>query len=103
MLGGPFWEYWYFHLPNYAAAVLTYTLIGRFLFALFVPPNSPNYIFRFFRLLTDWSLVAGGYITPRYLHGMFLPLVVAFWFFVLRHLYFLVLRSYDLLPKVTGS
>lgn len=103
MLGGPFWQYWYFHLPNYAAAVLTYTLIGRFLFSLFLPPDSPNYIFRFFRQLTDWSLAAGGFVTPRFLHGLMLPLVVAFWFFFLRHAYFLLLRAYDLLPGVAAS
>jgi YggT family protein len=100
MLGGPFWDYWYFHVPNYAAAVLTYTLLGRFLFSLFLPPNSTNYIFRFFCLLTDWSLALCRYITPRLLQGLALPLVAAFWFFVLRHAYFLLLRSYDLVPKL---
>jgi hypothetical protein len=73
------------------------------LFSLFLPPNSPNYIFKFFRHLTNWSLALGGYITPRFLHGMVLPLVVAFWFFFLRHAYFLLLRSYDILPMVGGQ
>ena len=102
MLGGPFWEYWYFHIPNYVAAVLTYTLIGRFLFSLFLPPDSPNYIYKFFRLLTDWSLRLVGYVTPFFFHGLFLPLVAAFWFFFVRHAYFLLLRLFDLVPKVTG-
>jgi len=34
------WSYWYFHFPNYAFSVLFWTLIGRFMFALFLPPDS---------------------------------------------------------------
>ena len=58
------WSYWYFHFTNYAFAVLFWTLIGRFMFAIFLPPDSPNYIYRWFRRLTDWLMRPVAYVTP---------------------------------------
>ena len=45
--------HWYFHLPNFVLAALMYTLLGRALLALIVQPDSSNYIWRFFCLITD--------------------------------------------------
>ena len=58
------WSYWYFHFPNYAFSVLFWTLIGRFMFGMFLPPDSPNYIYRWFRRLTDWLMRPVAFITP---------------------------------------
>ena len=44
----PILSYWYYHLPNFLLAALMYTLLGRVLLSLFVDPDSPNYIWRFF-------------------------------------------------------
>jgi hypothetical protein len=70
MQGELWWSYWYFHLPNYAFAVLFWTLIGRFMFGFFLPPDSPNYIYRWFRRLTeaDRGLQAGAdlYVTKPF-------------------------------------
>ena len=57
------WSYWYFHFPNYAFALLFWTLIGRFIFGIFLPPDSPNYVYRWFRRLTDWLMRPVGFIT----------------------------------------
>lgn len=94
------WGYWYFHLPNYAMSVLFYTLFGRFLLGLFLPPNSPNYIYRWFCRLTNWLLPPVGFITPRELHGHVLALVAAFWVVVFRVFFFAVLYAAELTPRV---
>jgi YggT family protein len=99
MTGNPFWDDWYFHIPNYLAAVVIYTLIGRFLLSFFLPPGSLNYIYRFFRLLTDWAVATARFITPGYVLGLFLPLIAAFWLFVIRHAYFVVLYQAGLAPS----
>ncbi len=98
------WGYWYFHLPNYALSVLFYTLFGRFILAFFLPPDSPNYIYRWFCRLTDWLLPPVAFITPRMLHGPLLPLVAAFWIVVFRVLFFAVMYAAQLTPRVaTGG
>jgi hypothetical protein len=103
MTGNPFWDFWYFHIPNYLAAVVTYTLVGRFVLSLFLPPESPNYIWRFFRLISDWAVGGARAITPGYVLPLFLPLIAAFWLFVLRHAYFLLLANAGLAPAVGTS
>ena len=71
------WSYWYFHFPNYALALLFWTLIGRFMFAAFLPPDSPNYIYRWFRRLTDWLMRPVAYITPSIMPPLTLAPVAA--------------------------
>jgi uncharacterized protein YggT (Ycf19 family) len=44
---------WFYLAPNFILAALMYTLVGRALLGLFVPPESPNYIWRFFVRVTD--------------------------------------------------
>ncbi len=100
MTGNPFWDFWYFHIANYIAAVVTYTLIGRFLLSLFLPPDSANHVWRFFRVISDWAVASARIITPRYVLPFLLPVVAAFWLFVLRHAYFLLLARAGLAPTV---
>ena len=38
---------------DYLFAALIYTMLGRFVLGLFVPPEWDNYIWRFFRRVTD--------------------------------------------------
>jgi uncharacterized protein YggT (Ycf19 family) len=97
----PFWQYWYFHLPNYVVAALIYTLFGRFLLSLFVPAEWNNYIWQFFVRLTDPVIALVRPITPGFVLGIFMPLVAAFWLYVLRFIYWLVLYNTGLGP--TGA
>lgn len=90
--------YWYFHLPNYILAVLGYTLLARFVLGFFVRPDWDNYIWRFFRRLTDPCLAVAGYITPWQLRGVVLPVIAAFWTFLLRYLWFFILIRAGLAP-----
>jgi hypothetical protein len=101
MSGGPdiWWSYWYFHLPNYALAVVFYTMFGRFALGLFLPPNSPNYIYRWFRRLTEWFVRPVAFITPSDVPPAFLPLAAAFWIAVVRVLFFILMFSAGLTPR----
>jgi uncharacterized protein YggT (Ycf19 family) len=84
MPGNPFWQHWYFHLPNYALAVLVYTLIGRFLLSLILAPHTRNYIQRWFVRLTDPVLRIVRVITPELVPQPVLPLVAVVWLTLLR-------------------
>ena len=96
------WDYWYFHLPNYALAVVLYTLFGRFVLSFIVAPDSPNYIWRWFRRITDPVLLVVAWITPRAVNARYLPLVAAFWIALLRLAFFLVLARLGLAPTLAG-
>jgi hypothetical protein len=97
---GQLLSYWYFHLPNYLLAVLGYTLLARFVLGFFVAPDWNNYIWRFFRRLTDPCLRAVAYITPRQIPGLVLPVIAAFWTFLLRYLWFFILWRAGLTPDL---
>ena len=101
--GDIWWSYLYFHLPNYAFSVLFYTLWGRFLMSLFLPPDAPNYIFRWFRRLTDWFVAPVAFITPSAMPGVLLAPVAAFWMAVLRILFFAVMYSLGLTPRMAPA
>jgi YggT family protein len=77
-----------------------YTLIGRFFLTFIFPPDASNYIWRGFRFVTDWAVAATGFITPRYVLPLFLPLIGAFWLFVLRHVYFVILTDAGAAPTL---
>ena len=95
------WSYWYFHLPNYALSVLFWTLIGRFMFALFLPPESTNYIFRWFRRLTDWLMPPVRFITPSIVPALAIAPIAAFWVAVARVAFFMVLYAAGAAPRLT--
>ena len=103
MAGNPFWSFWYFHIPNYLLAVVMYTLIGRFVLAFVFAPDSPNYIWRGFRRITDWAVAAFGFVTPRYVRALFLPLIGAFWLFILRHALFVAMARASLVAGANAS
>lgn len=97
------WSYWYFHLPNYAFSVLFYTLFGRFALSFFLRPDSKNYIYRWFCRLTDWLIRPVAFITPRALPTLLLPPVAAFWIVVLRILFFALMYSAGLTPRMAPA
>lgn len=80
----PFWIYWYIYIPNYLLALVMWTCFGRFALSLFVQPQSQNFIWRFFRRLTDPVIAIIRPITPRFVIEPFLPLVAAFWLILAR-------------------
>jgi len=101
MTGGDvWWSYWYFHLPNYALAVLMYTLFGRFLLAAILRPDSPNYILRWFRLLTDPVIVVVRFITPVYVPEKYFPLAGMFWLALARLAFYVIMFRLGLAPSL---
>lgn len=76
--------YWYYHVPNFALAAVMYTLLGRVLLSLFLDPDSPNFIWRFFCRLTDPVVAAVAYVTPRAAAPVVLWLFGIVWLFWLR-------------------
>ena len=52
------------------------------------------------RFVTDWAVAAARFITPQYVLPVFLPLIGAFWLFVLRHVYFVILSNAGAAPSL---
>lgn len=91
----PFW------VGIYGLAVLAWTSLGRFVLQAMVAPDSRNYIWRGFRFLTDWWIAAVRAITPLYILPVFLPLIAAFWAFVLRYAFALAMFALGLAPRLS--
>jgi len=89
---------WLFMAPNFILAALMYTLLGRVLLGLFVAPESPNYIWRFFCRVTDPFVALISLVTPRAAVPVVVWLMGVVWLFWLRVglLYLFLLLS----PKV---
>lgn len=93
-----FWNYLPFWFVAYALAIIGWTAIGRFLMTAFLPPDSPNYIMRWFVRLTAWPVAATAWITPRFVLPRFLPLITAFWCFLLRYIAYAVFFRLGMAP-----
>ena len=97
----PFWTYWYYHLPNFALAVVMYTLLGRALLALIVQPASSNYIWRAFCRITDPVVAAVALVTPKAAAPVVIWLFGVVWLFWLRVLLLYAFLLAGLAPKVS--
>jgi hypothetical protein len=97
-----FLEYWYFHIPNYLLAVIMYSLLGRFLLSVVFAPNSDNYIFRAFVLLTDPAIRVSRFVTPRAVPELLLILFTVIWTMMLRFALLAWFASLGLAPTVGG-
>lgn len=93
-----FWTHWYFHIPNFILAALVYTLIGRLILGIFVPPDWDNYIWRAFRRLTDPAIAVVGYVSPRVLPPVVVMIFTVFWLSVARVALAVLLNLAGLLP-----
>ena len=96
-----FWSYWYFHIPNFILAAVMYTLMGRLLLGLFVPEDWDNYIWRFFKTVTDPFLRIVRAITPSILTK---PVVIVFsvlWLMALRVGYLALLVNFGIAPMAS--
>jgi len=94
--------YWYYHLPNFALAALMYTMLGRVLLGLFVPPDSSNYIWRFFCRITDPVVGVVAAITPRAAAPVLVWLFAFVWLFWLRVALVFAYARLGLLPSLGG-
>jgi hypothetical protein len=76
--------FWFFQVPNFILAALMYTLLGRVLLGVFVPPESPNYIWRFFCRVTDPVVAVIAAMTPKAVAPVVIWLFGVVWLFWLR-------------------
>jgi YggT family protein len=61
-----------------------YTMLGRVLLGLFVDPDSPNYIWRFFCRITDPVAAVISVVTPKVVPPVIIWLFGFVWLFWLR-------------------
>lgn len=95
-----FWNHLPYWAVAYSLALIGWTCVGRFLMTAFLPPDHPNYIFRWFRLLTNWVLWLVSFITPRFVGPRFLPLVAAFWAFAFRYVAHFAFAAHGMAPSL---
>ena len=69
---------------DYVRGVVMWTLIGRAGMSLFLPENSSFFFMRFFVNSTNPLLRLFSPITPGFLIPIFVPLYVAWFFFMIR-------------------
>jgi len=93
-----FWSYWYFHIPNFVLAAIMYTLIGRLVLGFFVPENWDNYIWRFFRLITDPVVKLTRFVTPQLLSHTVVIVFAVLWTMAIRLAYLVTLINLGLGP-----
>lgn len=93
------------HLPfwvvTYLLALTAWACLARFAMQAFMAPDSPNYIWRGFLMLTGWAVGAARWLVPSYVTPAFLPLVAAFWLFALRVVFGLVMLSAGFAPRIS--
>ena len=88
---------------TYVLALTAWACLGRFLMQAFVPHDSPNYIWRGFRLLTDWAVWLAARAVPSYVAPVFLPLVAACWLFGLRMVSGIFMIAAGLAPRLVPA
>jgi YggT family protein len=91
----PFW------IVMYVTALTAWACLGRFAMQVFVAHDSRNYIWRGFRLLTDWAVWTARRLIPSYVSGHFLPLVAACWLFGLRLVLGVLAVGMGIAPRIT--
>ncbi|MHB1219329.1 MAG: YggT family protein [Alphaproteobacteria bacterium] len=100
----PVWQtFVLFHLPNYLLSVVIYSMFGRFMLGFLVRPDSKNYIYRWFRVITDPFVRAVTIVTPSNIGAAYLPLVSVFWLMVARLLFFALMYNLGLVPKLAPA
>jgi len=81
MVGGfPIWVV----IFDYTMGVVMWTLIGRFAMGIFLPEDSSFFFMKFFVKSTNPIIKLFKWITPSFLIQPFVPLYVAWFFFMAR-------------------
>jgi len=69
---------------DYLMGMVMWTLIGRFAMGIFLPEDSTFFFMRFFVKSTDPLIKLFDPITPEFLIKPFVPIYVAWFFFMFR-------------------
>lgn len=94
-----FLTYWYFHIPNLLMAALIYTLLGRYLLALFFRRRPDVVILRVFATVTDPVLRAVRVITPAVVPNGLLMIFAIGWLMAARMFWFLTCVAAGMQPS----
>ena len=78
--GFPIWVI----ISDYLLGVVMWTLIGRFAMGIFLPEDSTFFFMKFFVKSTNPVINLFKWITPSFLIQPFVPLYVAWFFFMAR-------------------
>ena len=71
-------------IADYLLGMVMYTLVGRFAMGLFLPEDSTFFFMKAFVKLTNPVIKLFKWITPSFLIQPFVPLYVAWFFFMFR-------------------
>ena len=82
---------------DYALGMVMWTLIGRFAMGIFLPEDSRFFFMRFFVRATDPLHKLFAPITPAFLIRPFVPLYVAWFFFMIRFYVMPLLLGYSVM------
>jgi hypothetical protein len=91
----------FFWAVTYILALTAWGCIGRFMMQAFMAPDSTNYIWRGFVMLTGWAVWVARRMVPTYVTTPFLPLVAAFWLFAARTVFGLAMLGAGMAPSIT--
>lgn len=92
--------YLLFQLPNLLIAMAMYSVIARFVLAMFMTQD--QVLLRVFTQVTEPVLAPVRLITPRLVPDQILFVFAFLWLFALRILLYVVMRMYGLVPSVAG-
>lgn len=95
-------SHWYFHLPNYALAVMQYAAIGRLILGFFVDPNWSNYIWRGFKAVSGPAVEVVRVITPKACQTPLVLIFTILWLQVARIALLFAMAGLGLAPTVQG-
>jgi uncharacterized protein YggT (Ycf19 family) len=98
-----FWTYWYFHIPNFILAAVMYTMLARLALGVFVPDDWDNYIWRFFKTITDPFARLVRLVTPQVISGPVILVFGVLWLMVLRVGYLVLLLNLGVAPVATSG
>lgn len=97
-----FMHYWYYHLPNYALALMQYAAIGWLLLGIFVDENWSNYIYRGFKAVASPAYAVVRTITPVAVPTMPTVLFTILWLAVARAAFLIVMTQLGLAPRLAA-
>lgn len=95
-------QFWYFHLPNYALAVMLYATLGRFLLGLIVAEDWTNFIWRSFKAVSQPAVWLARLLAPAAVPHPVVLVFTMIWLMAARIALFLAFASFGLLPRVTA-
>jgi YggT family protein len=92
--------YWLFQAPNLILAALMYTLLGRFVLALFFDEDSDKVIWKSFRQITQPVVALVQTVTPLAVPPRVIVLFAVIWVMILRLALLLGFAAAGLLPAL---